>query len=133
MLTHVLAHRSLFDCLFQRSSYYYFLRTFGCLFFPFLRPYNNHKLDFCSFSIIIFCYSSSHLGYRCFDIASQHIYISCHVRFHEHVFPFDNSEQIAKVSTTPPTQPATALLPNLLHSPLLTTHTALPPQTANLP
>jgi hypothetical protein len=55
---------------------------------------------------------------RCFDIASQHIYISRHVRFHDHVFSFYNSEQIAKVSTTPPALTATALLPNLLHSPL---------------
>jgi len=55
---------------------------------------------------------------RCFDIASQCIYISHHVCFHEHVFPFYNSEQIAKVSTTPPALTATVLLLNMLHSPL---------------
>ena len=71
-----------------------------------------------------FGYNSSHLCYRCFDIVSQRIYISRHVRFYEHVFPFDNSEQIAKVSATTLTQHATALLPNLIHSPLFTTHTA---------
>jgi len=92
MPTHVLAHRSLFDCLFQRSPGYHFLRTFRCLCFSFLRPYNNHKLDFCSSPCVFFGYSSSHLGYRCFDIASHRIYIYRHVRFHEHVFPFDNSE-----------------------------------------
>jgi hypothetical protein len=93
------------------------LRTFGCLCFPFLRPYNNHKLDFHSSPCVFFRYSSSHLGYRCPDIASHRIYISRHVRFHEHVFLFDNSEQIAKVSTTTPTPPATVTLPNLLNHP----------------
>ena len=39
------------------------------------------------------------------------------------MFPFDNCEQITKVSSTPPTQTATTVLPNLLHSPLFPTHT----------
>jgi len=115
MPTPVLAHCSPFDCLFHQSPDYHFLRTFGCLYFPFLRPYNNHKLDFRSSPCVFFGYSSSHLGYRCFDIASHRIYISRHVRFHEHVFPFDNFEQIAKVSTTTPISPATVTLPNLLN------------------
>jgi len=117
MPTPVLAHCSPFDCLFHRSPDYHFLRTFGCLCFPFLRPYNNHKLDFRSSPCVFFGYSSSHLGYRCFDIASHRIYISRHVRFHEHVFPFDNFEQIVKVSTTTPIPPATVTLPNLLNHP----------------
>ena len=104
MPTPVLAHRSSFDCLFQRSPDYHFLRTFRCLCFPFLRPYNNHKLDFRSSSCVFFGYSSSHLSYRCFDIASHRIYISRHVRFHEHVF----SE--LKTIILRPRQPKTANL-----------------------
>jgi len=143
MPTPVLAHCSPFDCLFYQSPDYHFLCTFGCLcFFPFLSPYNNHKLDFRSSPCVFFGYSSSHLGYRCFDIASHRIYISRHVRFHEHVFPFDNSEHIAKVSTTTPIPPATVTLPNLLNHPPPPTsishpnspqHTALPLQTATRP
>jgi len=126
MPTPVLANRSPFDCLFLQSSDYHFLHTFGCLCFSFLRPYNNHKLDFRSSPCVFLSYSSSHLGYRCFDIASECIYISHHVRFHEHVFPFENSEQIPKVSSPPAPQPATTVLPNLLPSPLFPTHTTLP-------
>ena len=142
MPTPVLAHRSPFDCLFQRSPDYHFLRTFGCLCFPFLRPYNNHKLDFRSSPCVFFGYSSSYLSYQCLDIASHRIYISHHVCFHEHVFPFDNSEQIANVSTTTPTPPATVTLPNLLNHPPPPTstshlnspqHSALPLQTATRP
>jgi len=83
--------------------------------------------------MVFFGYSSSHLGYRCFDITSQYIYISRHVHFHEDVFPFDNSEHIAKVSAPPPTQPTTAFFSNLLHSSLFTSHTALPPQSSHPP
>jgi len=142
MPTPILAHCSPFDCLFHRSLHYHFLRTFGCLCFPFLRPYNNHKLNFRFSPCVFFGYSSSHLGYRCFDIASHCIYISRHVRFHEHVFSFDNSKQIAKVSTTTPIPPTTVTLPNLLNHPPSTTsishpnssqHTALPLQTATRP
>jgi len=133
--TPILANRSPFDCLFQRSLDYYFFRTFECLFFSFLRPYNNHKLDFRSSPCVFFGYSSSHLGYRCLDIASHRIYISRHVRFHEHVFPFDNFEQIAKVSTTTPTPPATVTLPNLLNHPPPPTFISHPnsPQYSVLP
>jgi len=126
MLTPVLAHRSPFDYLFHRSPDYHFLRTFGCLCFPFLHPYNNYKLDFCSSPCVFFGYSSSHLGYQCFDIASHRIYISCHVRYYEHVFSFDNSEQIAKVSTTTPIPPVTVTLPNLLNHPPPPTSTSHP-------
>jgi hypothetical protein len=135
MLTPVLAHRSSFDCLFQRSPDYHFLRTFGCLCFPFMRPYNNHKLDFRSSPCVFFGYSSSYLGYRCFDIASNRIYISRHVRFHEHVFPFDNSEQITKVSTTTPTSPTNVTLLILLNHPPPPTSTSHPnnPQHSALP
>jgi len=66
-------------------------------FFPFfLRPYHAIKLDFRSSSYMFLGYSSSHLGYRCLDLVSQHIYVSCHVCFHEDVFSFANSEQIAQ-------------------------------------
>jgi hypothetical protein len=142
MPTIFLANRPLFDCLFQRSPNYYFLHTFRCLCFPFLCSYNNYKLDFRSSPYVFFDYSFSHLGYRCLGIVSQCIYISRHVRFHEHVFPFDNFEQIAMVSATPSIQPSTTLLPNLLysllfHNPTTPHHpsstSALPPLSAHPP
>jgi len=86
MPTLVLENKSLFDCLFQWYLDYHFLRTFRCLCFMFLHPYYTYKLEFCSSLYVFSRYSSSYFGYRCFDIAAQHIYISCHVHFHEHVF-----------------------------------------------
>jgi hypothetical protein len=51
------------------------------------------------------------------------MYISRHVRFHEHVFSFDKSEQIAKVSAQTHTPSLVTILSNLTHSPLFTDHT----------
>ena len=93
MPTLFLQNKSLFERLFRRTPDYNFLRTFRCLCFPFLRPYHAHKLDLCSSPCVFIGYSSSLLGYHCLDLASQHIYVSHHVRFHEDVFPFANSEQ----------------------------------------
>jgi uncharacterized membrane protein len=68
--------------------------------FPFLHPYHAHKLDLCSTPYVFLGYSSSYLGYRCLDLASQCIYVSRHVRFHENVFPLAKSEQIAPPIST---------------------------------
>jgi len=92
MPTLVLQNKSPFECLFRRTPDYNFLRTFRCLCFPFLRPYHAHKLDFCSSPCVFLGYSSSHLDYHCLDLASCHIYVFCHVCFHENVFSFVNSE-----------------------------------------
>jgi len=91
--------------VFRRTPDYNFLCTFGCLCFPFLRPYHAHKLDFRSSPCVFLGYSSSHLGYRCLDLESDRIYVSRHVRFHENVFPFAKSEQVTSlpVPPTPPT------------------------------
>jgi hypothetical protein len=90
--------------------------------FLFLRPYHAHKLDFCSSTCVFLGNSSSHLGYRCLDLASQRIYVSCHVCFHKDVFPFANSEQIAqqRVTSSQPTH-----LPTLNSS--LNFHPTAPP------
>jgi len=96
--------------VFRRTPDYNFLCTFGCLCFPFLRPYHAHKLDFRSSPCVFLGYSSSHLGYRCLDLESDRIYVSCHVRFHENIFPFAKSEQVTS-SPVPPTPPT--YLPSL--------------------
>ena len=69
-------------------------------------------------------YSSSHLSYRYLDITTQHIYISRHVFFHEQVFPFNKSEQIAQslcYSLSDPIHLPNFLISSLFHSPTLTT------------
>jgi histone deacetylase 1/2 len=122
MPTLVINNKTPFECLLKSSSDYVFLRTFGCLCFPFLCPYNAHKLDFCLFACVFLGYSNSHLGYRCLDLSSKHIYLARHVWFHENVFPLDKTEHIA----IPPKHPSAATIPVTLHHPPPPSH-ALPP------
>ena len=68
MPTTVLNHKTPFECLLKTTPDYAFLCSFGCLCFPFLRPYNVHKLDFHSSPCVFLGYSNSHLGYRCLDL-----------------------------------------------------------------
>jgi len=102
MPTPVLNNKTLFECLLKSTPDYAFLRTFRCLCFPFLRPYNAHKLDFRSTPCVFLGYSTLHVGYRCLDLSSKRIYLARHVRFHENVFPLDKIEQIAATPKNPP-------------------------------
>ena len=136
MPTLVLNHKTPFECLLKSTPDYMFLRTFGCLSFPFLRLYTTQKLDFRSSPCVFLGYSTSHLGYRCLDLSSHRLYIARHVQFHETVFPFDKSEQHIASPIQPPVvtfQPLTSVsTPYLAKSsaptkPLAPTSTSLAP------
>jgi len=109
MPTAVLNGCTPFERLFKSSPDYNCLCIFRCLCFPLLRPYNRHKLDFRSSPCVFLGYSSSHLGYRCFDLSSSRMYIARHVKFHENTFPFACSEQ----TTTLPSPSLQTALPAL--------------------
>jgi hypothetical protein len=55
----VLQHESPFSKIFHHSPEYTSLRTFGCLCYPLLRPYANHKLSFRSKPFFFICYGSN--------------------------------------------------------------------------
>jgi hypothetical protein len=107
-----------------------FLRTFRCLCFPFLRPYNAYKLDYRFTPCVVLGYSSSHLGYHYLDLLSKCLYISRHLRFNEHVFPFLESAHLPPPNshTHPPT--IVTHLPSLTIFPS-TTPSASPPISSN--
>ena len=116
-----------------------FLCIFICLCFPFLHPYYAHKLDFHASPCVSLGYSSSHLGYRYLNLASQRVYVSFYVRFHEDVFSFTKSKQIAEHPNTSSHPIHLTHLPNLITSLIfsLTTpsvyHTSRPPNQATHP
>jgi len=79
-------------------------------------------------------YNNYHLGYRCLDLLSNHIYLARHVRFHKNIFPFDKSKKIIALPTQPsaatlhpltPPYPVTHLMPHTLTTTLLA-HLPLP-------
>ena len=85
--TKVLQFHSLFQVLFNKIPNYHHLKVFGCLCYPYLLPYNKHKLCYRFSPCVFLGYSPTHKGYMCFDSNSNRIYITRHVKFHETKFP----------------------------------------------
>ncbi|PKU71322.1 Retrovirus-related Pol polyprotein from transposon TNT 1-94 [Dendrobium catenatum] len=104
-----------FQRLQGKPPTYSHLRTFGCLCFPWLKPYTTNKFSPRSAECVFLGYSPNHKGYRCYDIKNDRLYTSRHVVFHENSFPYTITNQ-------PTPQPEQHLTP--AHSPLL-----LPPAT----
>lgn len=101
-ITHVLNNASPYQKLYNKTSDYDFMKTFGCLCYPFLRPYNKHKIDFRSLPCIFLGCNATHKGYLCLYQPKNHIYISRHVVFNEDIFPYTTSTPINSVSTSSP-------------------------------
>jgi hypothetical protein len=74
--------------LLHQKPDYSSVRVFGCACWPNLRPYNKHKLQFRSQQCVFLGYSSLHRGFKCLDVASDHVYISLDVIFDESEFLF---------------------------------------------
>ena len=88
--TPVLHHQSSYFALYHKLPAYTHLKVFGSSCFPYLHPYNTHKLQYRSLECAFLGYSSHHKGYLCLDIYSSRVYISRHVIFNEDSFPFKN-------------------------------------------
>ena len=91
----ILHHKSPFELLFQSTPIISHLRIFGCACFPLLRPYLANKLQPKTTMCIFLGYASQYKGYVCFDVLTKRTYISRHVIFNEHIFPY---LELAKVS-----------------------------------
>ena len=90
-----------FHKLFGTDPNYAKLRTFGCLCFPWLRPYNSNKLQNRSEPCVFIGYSLSQSAYLCLQTTTGRIYVSRHVKFDETKFPFKTQPP----SPTEPDQP----------------------------
>ena len=85
--TPILDHKSPFESLLHTRPNFLPLRIFGCLCYPWLRPYTTHKLDQRSKSCIFLGYSDLHHSYICFEPVAHKFYFSRHVQFVETCFP----------------------------------------------
>lgn len=86
--TSILDGLSPFEKLYGFAPDYSMLRVFGCLCLPNLTPYTKHKLEPHSTQCIFLGYAPNYKGYRCLDPSSCRVYISRHVQFVEHIFPY---------------------------------------------
>ncbi|KAI5328775.1 hypothetical protein L3X38_028172 [Prunus dulcis] len=90
MPTPLLHNLSPFTQLFDEQPNYSRLRTFGCLCFPWLRPYNSNKLLPRSRPCLFLGYSPNQSAFQCLDLSSNKLFISRHVQFDESTFPLAN-------------------------------------------
>ena len=88
MPTPVLSLNSPYFLLFRNQPNYTKLKIFGCQCLPWLRPYRTHKLQTRSTPCVFLGYSSTQSAYLCFDPSTNRLFVSRHVRFDEHTFPF---------------------------------------------
>lgn len=72
----VLNNVSPWEKLFGHAPNYVSLCTFGCLWYPFSRPYNNNKLEFRSTQCVFIGYSLNHKEYKCLDRKSGRTFMS---------------------------------------------------------
>lgn len=116
-----------FQKLFNKSPNYAKLRVFGCLCFPWLRPYTKHKLENRSTPCVFLGYSLSQSAYLCLQQATGRVYVSRHVQFDETTFPFTQSTSPKPDPPTPLAQsnhPLVSFVP--LNSPLNSSPSVVP-------
>ncbi|RVW22623.1 Retrovirus-related Pol polyprotein from transposon RE1 [Vitis vinifera] len=116
----LLHFQSPIQAFFHKLPNYHHLRVFGCLCFPSLRPYTQHKLCYRSTACVFLGYAPAHKGYLCLDVSTSRIYISKNVIFHESSFPFQSS---SPPPSPPPHLPSST--PALINSPSLSAPSSL--------
>ncbi|PKU59087.1 Retrovirus-related Pol polyprotein from transposon TNT 1-94 [Dendrobium catenatum] len=102
-----------FKLLHGRDPHFHLLRTFGCLCYPWLRPYIFDKFSPRSQACVFVGYSPIHKGYKCYDLSTGKTHISRHVVFYEHQFPYKSITTSDRTSTPLPDShiPPTLLIP----------------------
>lgn len=120
-----------FYTLFNQQPNYTKLRSFGCLCFPWLKPYTSNKLEPRSEACVFLGYSLTQSAYICYNFKTHKMYHSRHVQFIEDVFPLsmhdstlsprcqtqENSNSIIQPLTTlhPFSPNKSRLTPNISH------------------
>ncbi|KAL9463126.1 hypothetical protein AB3S75_001014 [Citrus x aurantiifolia] len=88
MPTPTFQYYSPYKKIFEAKPNYTKLKIFGCLCYPWLRPYKVHKLESNSKPCVFLGYSISQSAFLCLDTSSSKVYVSRHVKFLESIFPF---------------------------------------------
>ena len=100
MPSKVLQNNSPYFTLFQKVPDYKSLRVFGCLCYPFIRPYNSHKLQYRSVQSLFLGYSLHNKGFLCLDFLTGRVYITPHVVFDEGQFLLAKTHPLSPTKDT---------------------------------
>ncbi|PKU60279.1 Retrovirus-related Pol polyprotein from transposon TNT 1-94 [Dendrobium catenatum] len=106
-----LKNKSPYQLLYQRPPAYNHLKIFGCLCYPWLKPYSTSKLSPLSIPCVFIGYASSQKGYRCLNPKTGKVYVSRHVIFNEAVFPYHQSDYGLTQNSTQNFVPPLLLVP----------------------
>ena len=102
-----------FISLYKSPPNFEKLRVFGCLCFPWLKPYSAHKLDDKSTPCVFLGYSPSQSVYFYLDRSTTRIYTSRHVVFHETIFPFAISSPLTMTGNSSVTEEISFIGPSV--------------------
>lgn len=92
----MLNFESPFKLLFHKPPNYFILRVFGCITFPYLRPYHSNKFDFHTEKCVFISYSLYHKGYKCLFITGM-IYIMHNVKLMKMSFSLFMTSSLKKL------------------------------------
>ncbi|PKU73211.1 Retrovirus-related Pol polyprotein from transposon TNT 1-94 [Dendrobium catenatum] len=118
-----LQNRSPYQILYQKPPAYNHLKIFGCLCYPWLRPYSTSKLSPLSIPCVFIGYASAQKGYRCLNPKTGKVYVSRHVIFNEAIFPYHQPDSSLKTNSPNNFVPPLLLVPTKTNQP----HTSCPP------
>ncbi|KAJ9566234.1 hypothetical protein OSB04_002200 [Centaurea solstitialis] len=130
--TTILDSKSPFEVIHGQPPNYSTLKSFGCLCYPWLKPYSTSKLQPKSTPCTFLGYSLSKSAYKCYDPKSRRLFHSRHVQFVEHVFPYKSTTLPFtplptpttflpdKPILSPPSNPPSNQTPHLTQPPTLT-------------
>lgn len=111
LLTPLLQNKSPLETLFNQTPSYHDHKTFGCACYPFLRPYNQYKIEFGYEQCVFLGYRQNQKGYLCLASTGK-IYVTRHVQVDESLFPFFTNAHFA----SPPLSYSTAQSPSICYT-----------------
>ncbi|KAI5343142.1 hypothetical protein L3X38_011018 [Prunus dulcis] len=87
-----LGNQSPFQKLFDKPPPLQHLRVFGTAVYPYIRPFNEHKLQSRTVQCVFMGYSQGYKGVICYNTTTHRFLLSRHVVHDESVFPFGHSK-----------------------------------------
>ena len=138
--SYLLSWKTPFERLYQKPPTYDLLKVFGCLCFATITQPHRDKFSPRATRCIFLGLSPGQKAFKLYDLSTHKIFVSRDVKFHEHIFPFQEtpSQSIPTPLPQPPlfdiptSSHPTPILPTPSPPPILPTP-SLPPILAQLP